>query len=531
VRLQDTEMLASVVQIPLTGWLLIYFQHHDDAFRSVTRMNLTFAITLLLTFLAAVFAAVMSTKSTVRPCNSFIQDMQRVTEGDYTMPQASGGYQEFAQLRKDYIALTKNLMAHEQNIITSERQYRNFIEVIPNGIQESDLHGRITFTNSAYERIFECEKGGAIGRPIWANAINEEKKRALQSYLAHLVEKQPPPTPFFTKTLTDKDNSIDVQIDWQYDRDPQGQLTGFISVITDITHQKKLEENLRQSHKMEAIGTLAGGIAHNFNNILPAILGFSQIVLNTLPFGSTVYADQQQIIRASLRAKDLVQHLLLFSRKQQHQKSAVILGHVVHLHLRRIYEPFFTTKQPGKGTGLGLAVVHGIVTSYFGAMDVHSVIGQGTTFRLYLPLVDMDALAEPESERSPSGNNEHILIVDDEEAITIFTSTMLEHYGYSTTAVTDSREALQIFQRQPDTFDLLITDQTMPYMTGFELARAILAIRPDLPVLLCTGFSSVVSGEKALQAGIADFIMKPITKQALLEKVAFLIRHNQANSV
>lgn len=171
------------------------------------------------------------------------------------------------------------------------------------------------------------------------------------------------------------------------------------------------------------------------------------------------------------------------------------------------------------------------MTSHGGTIDVHSVLGQGTTFRLYLPLVDMDALAEPESESSPSGNNEHILIVDDEEAITIFTSTMLERNGYSTTAVTDSREALQIFQRQPDTFDLLITDQTMPYMTGFELAKAVLAIRPDLPVLLCTGFSSVVSGEKALQAGIADFIMKPITKQALLEKVAFLIRHNQANSV
>ncbi|SHO46594.1 response regulator [Desulfopila aestuarii] len=375
---------------------------------------------------------------------------------------------------------------------------------------------------------------------------------------------------------------------------------------------------------MEAIGTLAGGIAHDFNNILSAILGFSQIVLDSLPPDSTVYAEQQQIIKASLRAKDLVQHLLIFSRKQEHQKSAVIIGHVmteaiqllraslpstinfeitlnhktgiiladatqIHqviinictnaahamemnggtlsvsldkrqfserdqdkpveippgeyaciivsdtgkgidpLHLRRIYEPFFTTKPTGKGTGMGLAVVHGIVTSHGGAIDVQTVIGQGTTFRIYFPLINMEATTEPKPESIPSGNKEHILIVDDEEAIAMFTSTMLKRNGYITTAISDSREALKIFKQNPETFDLLITDQTMPAMTGFELAKAVLAIRSDIPILLCTGFSSVVSGEKALQAGISDFIMKPITKQVLFQKVELLLRKNQQN--
>ncbi|SHO46593.1 cache domain-containing protein [Desulfopila aestuarii] len=213
VVLQDTEMLTSVVPVPLTGWQLIYLRHQNDAFISVTRMNVTLVIGILLTALVALFVAIIATKFTLRPLHSLIQDVQRVTDGNYTLSSASDGYREFQQLRENFTSMTETIKMREQNILSSERQYRNLIEVIPNGIQESNLHGRITFTNSAYDRIFECENGAAIGRTIWDNAINEEKKRALQSYLNHLIEKQPPPTPFFTQTLTDKGNIIDVEVD------------------------------------------------------------------------------------------------------------------------------------------------------------------------------------------------------------------------------------------------------------------------------------------------------------------------------
>lgn len=186
----------------------------------------------------------------------------------------------------------------------------------------------------------------------------------------------------------------------------------------------------------------------------------------------------------------------------------------------RIFEPFFTTKAPGEGTGLGLAVVHGVIKNHGGAIAVYSEMGVGTTFSIYLPVYDRRRAAiihEPDS--LPRGNGEHILFVDDEEALVSLGISMLEDLGYRVTTWTDSSEALAAFRSRPQDFDLVITDQAMPRLNGGDLARALLEIRPTLPIILLTGYSTTMSFEKAKAIGIGELLFKPYTMQALGEAI------------
>ena len=181
----------------------------------------------------------------------------------------------------------------------------------------------------------------------------------------------------------------------------------------------------------------------------------------------------------------------------------------------KIFNPYFTTKEAGKGTGLGLSVVHGIVKSYGGLITLDSEPGQGTALNIFLPAITVDVISKSkDAEIIPMGT-ERILFVDDEELLANMNKIMLEKLGYKVTACIDSREALHIFQEQNDQFDLIITDQTMPGLTGAEIAGQMLHIRPDIPIILCTGFSSVLSEDQVLDMGIKAFIYKPIRKNNL----------------
>jgi PAS domain S-box-containing protein len=395
-------------------------------------------------------------------------------------------------------------------------------------------------------------------------------------------------------------------------KDAAGNIIAGIESVRDITAQKKLEEQLSQAQKMEAIGTLAGGISHDFNNILTPILGYSELALTRITPDNPLTSDLRQITRAALRARDLIQQILAFSRQapqerkplqphlvikealkllraslpatieirkeistddgailanptQLHQiimnlctnayhamrESGGILGvrlsqtsigkgeskvgnsdltpgNYMHLEisdtgygmerktLKRIFEPYFTTKAKGEGTGLGLSMVLGIVKSYHGQITVYSEPGQGTCFHVYLPLIaevptpGESILTSP----LPTGS-ERLLVVDDEEAITTMLETILTHFGYHPTVSNNSQMALALIEQDPMAFDLLLTDMTMPHLTGFELAQKALAIRADLPVILCTGFSELVNKEQAQALGIRAYLTKPVSVQEL----------------
>ncbi len=186
----------------------------------------------------------------------------------------------------------------------------------------------------------------------------------------------------------------------------------------------------------------------------------------------------------------------------------------------RIFDPYFTTKGNGKGTGMGLAIVHGIVKSYGGFITCRSELGIGTVFEINQPAFLGKNLPEPEKNNAIPIGAEHILFIDDEEILAEMGKTMLERLGYTVTVRTNSLAALTTFKNQPDAFDLVITDQTMPGITGFDLARRMLQIRPNLPIILCTGFSSLISEEKAKSVGIREFALKPLS----LKDISVMIR-------
>jgi len=188
-------------------------------------------------------------------------------------------------------------------------------------------------------------------------------------------------------------------------------------------------------------------------------------------------------------------------------------------NISRIFEPFFTTKDVGKGTGMGLAVVHGIVKSLKGDIKVYSEQGRGTVFHVLLPALEEEVSASAAVMTDPPQGHESVLLVDDEPALLQVGASMMRSLGYQVTAVQKPSEALELFIRDPNAFDLVFTDQAMPGLSGFDLAQQVLELRPDIPIILCTGYSDLVTEEAALAAGIKAFVIKPLSRLKIGETI------------
>jgi len=398
-------------------------------------------------------------------------------------------------------------------------------------------------------------------------------------------------------------------------RDAKGKIVSAVEITDDFTERHFVEKRLRQSQKMEAIGTLAGGIAHDFNNILGIILGNAELAMFDLPEWNPAHESLKEIRKASLRARDLVNQILLFARRKEHKTSRIRLGPLAseclkmlrasiptmveirqqidetiptviadpsqiqqiimnlctnagqameseggvldfaldsveldesldtvtgeipqgryaRLQVRdsgpgispgdfeHIFDPFFTTKSIGEGTGLGLAVVHGIVQERHGGILVESEEGRGTSFIVYLPASE-EAPVEGETPEDPVFHRgcERVLFVDDEPMIMKLGQRILERQGYEVETQASGIDAIESFKNDPRRFDLVVTDMSMPGLRGDRLAEELLTIRPDLPVILCTGFNKQISEEKAKRIGIRAFVIKPLTAQELTNTV------------
>jgi CheY-like chemotaxis protein len=200
--------------------------------------------------------------------------------------------------------------------------------------------------------------------------------------------------------------------------------------------------------------------------------------------------------------------------------------------LEKIFDPYFTTKAQGKGTGLGLAVVYGIVKEHGGHINVYSEVGKGSTFNVYLPAVTgaAEALPAENGEMPRATGHENILLVDDEEVIIQLESRMLERIGYRVTSCSNGAEALAVFSENPNAFDLVLTDMNMPGMAGDRLARELIAIRPDIPIIICTGFSERIGHDEARAIGVKGFLMKPVSVMEVAQKVRKVLNDSSSDN-
>lgn len=386
-----------------------------------------------------------------------------------------------------------------------------------------------------------------------------------------------------------------------------GEVVGIVESCRDVTERKLLEKEVAHTQKMQAMGTLSGGIAHEFNNVLASILGFSELARMRIDKPEQVAKDLQHITDASLRARDLVRRILTYTRSASGNESALIdlaggvteslgltrpslskslrieehidgvgrvqLGltdiHQIVMNLltnsdhatggkgrvsielsqveinayakevglpvgtyailkvsddgygmerdtqQRVFEPFFTTKEPGLGTGLGLSIVFGIAQASGGTVTIESVPGKGTQISVYLPITD-----RRKNERKPDaehrrGDGERIMVVDDEEGLISFLCDILDQLGYRTSCFTSPEKALEALRSAPGDYDLLLTDYSMPKLSGMELAKLARDVNPDIIMVLHTGYGDTIPKSEIEEAGFAGLLTKPIKMKDL----------------
>ncbi len=479
----------------------------------------------------------------------------------------------------------------EDDLKSSEARYRALFDNNPVQTVIVNKAGEITMYNFAREK--QRGRLPVLGSVMYRDyAVKHERDMhgELMECMASGVQKEFPESQYKQRTLHIRISPFS---------------EGAIITAIDITETRTLHDQLQQARKMEAIGTLAGGVAHDFNNILGIIMGNLELALNAVPENNRLRKRLTEIRTASRRARDVVRQLLSYSRKAEQDRVAIRLqelvdesvgllraslpatiaiqtqvrerlgsiradatqihrviinlcnnaaqameeiggtltlgldevtlgearseggheippGEYVRLTVadtgpgmtgdikEKVFDPYFTTKEIGKGTGMGLSVVQGIVSNHDGAVWVASEPGKGTTVRVLFPVFDEVPISElPVARELPRGN-ERILFVDDEEGMGLMWQMAFGELGYLVEPVEDPLEALELYRNDPERFDLVITDMTMPGMTGDRLVKEMLEIEPAQPIILCSGYSEKINSESVAAMGIAKYMEKPV---------------------
>jgi CheY-like chemotaxis protein len=296
------------------------------------------------------------------------------------------------------------------------------------------------------------------------------------------------------------------------------------------TEKKPVEINLIVKEAMKLIRStipstieIQKNIAHESSMVLADSTQIHQVVMNLCANASYAMKDNGGLLQVDLKNIRLEINNLPLSNMipgDYVQLSIIDTGHGILPEIReRIFEPYFTTKKPDEGTGLGLSVVHGIIKDHGGEIIVSSELGKGTKFDIYLPQLNNEINLDDTTPSYIPGGNETILFVDDEKALTDVGEQLLERMGYNVVARTSSMEAFTIFKQNPDHFDLIITDLTMPTMTGIQLAMEVKKIRNNIPIILCTGFSEKTNLVSMIDIGIQQLISKPFIKNDIAKAI------------
>jgi PAS domain S-box-containing protein len=515
----------------------------------------------------------------------------------------------------------------------SEELIRSIFESVDEGFIIVDREYRILSANRAYAEEVKMPVENIVGKYCYEVSHHSAKpcyEASEECAVRHVFEKGESRT-IVHKHYTANGTPVHIKTKaYPLMRDGQGKIVTVIETLIDITQEKHLEDQLRQSQKMEAVGQLAGGVAHDFNNILSAINGYGHITLMNMPKDDPQRLNIEQILEAADRASHLTKDLLLFSRKQISDRKPVDLNEVIgrvenflarvigediickiFLHpastspittgdnmrgnegimvladahqleqvlmnlatnardampgrgeftvstdvvrldnkfiaiheygrigtyalitisdtgkgmdeatRKRIFEPFFTAKEVGKGTGLGLAVVYGIIKQHEGYINVYSEPGNGTTFKIYLPLI---ASAVPEEnemgrEEKIARGTETVLVAEDDESLRRISSALLTQHGYTVIEAVDGVDAVKKFSDNREAIRLLLFDLVMPNMNGTEAYDEIQKMKPDMKIIFLSGYSpDFVRQRMKLDSG-AHLIDKPLSPTELLNKV------------
>jgi len=534
------------------------------------------------------------------------------------------------------IAERQTLQQRHEQLHASERRLEAVINSSLDAIICVDQHQRITVFNPTAAALFLCSTSDALGSPLERFLPEAAQALAFAQLTTQAVLGE-----MTARTATGRELSVEVSV--SFERHAEGETTTVFA--RDLTgrkkaeaHRSELEAQLRESHKMQAVGTMAGGIAHDFNNILGAILGNVELAkadAQALGPDSPVLESLREIEKAGRRARDLVRQILTFSRNEPPKRGAVHMAEVMHdterllrvtlppaieLHVhapeglppvladatqveqallnlctnavhaigeergavhmeahalqpeqrlcdrlglplgnyvalvvrdngpgmdgatqQRIFEPFFTTKPVGQGTGLGLAVVHGVMRTHGGAVDVSSAQGHGghgSRFTLYFPVAEAAQAPAPAAAGAgtaapppaaapaappPDTRPRHVMYVDDDQALVFLVQRLLRRRGYEVSGFTDPHEATSALRADPQRYDLLVTDYNMPGYSGIDLVRAARAIRPSLPVALASGYVTSEIEQAALAEGARALIHKPNDVEELCATVDQLV--------
>jgi PAS domain S-box-containing protein len=517
--------------------------------------------------------------------------------------------------------------AEQKRVQDEINQRKQFLELVlnhlPDAIVTLDQERRVVDWNPGAQKMFGYTPAEAIGRSLdelvsGGAALKEAERKTAQLLSGKAIE------PFETMRHHKDGTPLNViAAGSSIMRDDV--LTGIVVVYTDISKQRKMEEEhkehearIQQMQKMEAIGTLAGGIAHDFNNILSGVIGYTELSLAEIPQGSPLHRNLRQILAGGRRAADLVRQILTFSRQNERELRPLQIGpmlkealkllrsslpatiqiakyispdvdnvmadptqiHQIIMnlctnaaqamdadggrlrvelvqevleahdvatqpgiepgpfarisvedtgkgiapeHIGKVFNPYFTTKKTGEGTGLGLAMVHGIVQSCRGFINVDSTPGQGSRFDVFIPTIEAEQFFEVAEEIDLPTGHEHILVVDDEEMLVDVINEMLTCMGYQVTTSNGSNEALVKFTAAPADFDLVLTDMTMPGLTGVQLSKRLREIRPDIPIVLCTGYSHQLINRHPDELGLKAIVMKPIQTGDLARTIRMVL--------
>ena len=506
----------------------------------------------------------------------------------------------------------------EEALRGSEERNRQILHTSTDGFCRIDFNDRLLEVNQAFCQMLGYEKHELLNM----NIIDLVAKDTPQDVASHIQTVKNGGSGRFESRNRRKDGSLlDVEVSAQYmPGDHGGEFVAFVRDITDRHRAEKekerLEANLRHAQKLQAVGTLASGVAHEFNNLLATIMGYSEIILNSEGNGQDHASNAAQILKASERGRDLVRKILSFTREAKQKAKPIdlnteirnskeMLDHLFprtvsietrlapdidrvsmdasHLNqilmnlttnashampeggklviktenifvesmtcsicgerhsgdyvllsvsdtgqgmdtktINRIYEPFFTTKDVGSGTGLGLSVVQGLVKKHDGHIACESQIGKGTTFKVFIPKLksgEGDLAAEDHIQPAVAGGTETILLVDDEESIRNIAQQYLSEMGYRIRQAGSGEEALEIYRPAFDRIDLVVLDLGMAGMGGHKCLQEMLAINHQAKVVIASGYTTDGQDQQAMSAGATAFVAKPFKMAELLDTV------------